>query len=452
MKRIALLVGLLIPLWVAAQKNTVLYNMRNVPQSVYLNPATIPTSRLNIAIPALGGNYLSLNRSDFETQDIVFENENGDLDFDTRKFVLGLEEENSVQLNSNFDFLHVGFASGQNYFHFNVTERLEFDFEFPREAAILLEEVYASDALAIVGQNVLIEDMQVNGYHIREYGFGWGRSVNEKLTVGAKAKLLYGVSTIETRSTALYVDTQVQLSRLEEEEISAFAQYDIRTSGVDEYGGGSEGLLFGNNNFGFAMDLGASYKVNDKLSFSGSVLDLFGSVRWNDNNLNYLNEGDSIVINPIQAVDVFSTGTDSSIIDVFDQFLDSLSQELTDTVQGEAFTSSIPMRLNLAATVQLSSRTQLTLFNQNIFGDNDQFLLKALLQTRVKRFLNASIAYAIVDETESPLNLGLGLSLNLGFLQFYVASENVLAPISLDDNRNPTVMLGFNITLNRDYE
>src|SRR4051812_7346007 len=54
-----------------AQQDQTLYFMPVVPQSSYVNPATIPYSKLNFGIPVLGSIYTSFNNRTFNWGDLV---------------------------------------------------------------------------------------------------------------------------------------------------------------------------------------------------------------------------------------------------------------------------------------------------------------------------------------------------------------------------------------------
>src|SRR5207248_43114 len=54
-----------------AQQDQTLYFMPVIPQSSYVNPATIPYSKINVGIPMLGSIYTSLNNRTFNWGDLI---------------------------------------------------------------------------------------------------------------------------------------------------------------------------------------------------------------------------------------------------------------------------------------------------------------------------------------------------------------------------------------------
>jgi hypothetical protein len=449
MKKLLTLLVVVIPAWLFAQKNMILYNMNNVPQSVYANPAFIPNSRINVSLPVIGGTNLTASRNDFET-DVFTENGNR-IVFDANKFVNGLDPENFVSTTLNLDMFHIGFAAGRNYFHLNATERFNMEVVFPKEAAILLSEVYNSDNLSdLFGQNVNIQNFGINQFHIREIGVGWGRIINQNLTVGAKYKFLYGVSSVQTKTSAFILDTDI--SSLSDT-LSGFASFDLNTSGVNDYWEGNyANLVVANRNFGHAIDLGASYELNERYKFSVAILDLFSGVTWKTNVRNYRTDGVAIELSPV-SVENIRNRNDSSLFQSLGNLVDSLGEQLEIDPTFESYETDLPTRVNLYAGYFIAPKLEVGLLSQNLFYRNtSRYYLKAQINARLKRFLQAQFSYALLDEDEATTNIGLGLALNLGFLQFYVMSENVLAPVYYHDNLNPTVMFGLNLTFGRDYQ
>jgi len=450
MKKLIVACLFLLPCIGFGQKNMILYNMRHVPQSVYANPAFIPTSRVNIAIPVAGGINLTASRNDFETRDL-FNDVNGELEFDVQRFVDGLDRENFIQTTLNTDLFHVGFSSGQNYFHINVTERVNMEIVFPKDAAILIREVWESeDLVELVGQNVNIDNFRVNQYHLRELGIGWARNINSKLSVGATYKLLYGVSSIETKSSALVLDTDLQSVN---DTISGLASFDLNSSGVNDYWEENyDRLLVANRNFGHAIDLGFRYTPNELFEFSGAAIDLFSSIRWKDNVRNYRADGLGIEITPVGFESIVNR-SDTSIYSAIETLVDSIGEQIDENPSFESYQTDLPTRINLYAGYNILPKVQVGLLSQNLFYKSDsRFYLKAQVNARFKRFLQAQFSYALLDEDEAITNIGLGLSVNAGPVQFYVMSENFLAPVYYHDNLNPTVMFGLNLTFVRDYQ
>ena len=61
------------------------------------------------------------------------------------------------------------------------------------------------------------------------------------------------------------------------------------------------------------------------------------------------------------------------------------------------------------------------------------------------------VSYAIVDDQEEVNNLGVGFALNLGPLQIHALTDNIFDPLLYNNSFNPSLRVGLNLTMNRDY-
>ena len=445
MKQLTSILLVLLPLLAISQEDMTMYNMRNVPQSIYLNPALAPKSRLNISIPALGYTSFRAGRNDFQMKGILTEVD-GYFQFDTKTFVESLDDDNYIRTNLSTDLLHIGFASGQNYFHFNITERFLLETSFPKEAAILIQEIWEDQDYY---QDVVIEDFKVSEYHYREWGFGWQRDINEQWSAGIKYKLLYGVSSIQTESTQFVIDTDL---KNETDTIYGMAAFNIKTSGVNDYWDGNyEQVAFSNNNWSHAIDIGAQYKPNDLFEFSFSALDLFAGLNWKNNNNNYTADSIEVSFTPVSIENIVNS-SDTNIYSALENLVDSLAEQVDVEASEEAFKTKLPTRVNLYGAYNITPKMKIGLLNQMVFYDGETDVkLKALFNARIKRFFQAQFSYALVDESTLPLNLGVALAYNVGFFQLFVTSENVFAPIYYQENTHANFAFGLNLNFNRDH-
>lgn len=444
MKKLVFLI-LLLPFVSLAQKEISLYGLKHVPQIVYFNPALAPNGRINIGVPGISSINASVGRSDFLVSDVFNSGSNGEDVFDVQKFVDALEDKNMVFGQLSADLVHLGFASGRNYFHFNITDRFDFSAEFPKEAAVFIKEVYDENYL---NQEVSVNDIRVELQHYRELAFGMSRNVTEKLRVGGTFKIIAGVGSIRTNDLDFKVDTDLSNDSI----VGGQVSFDLETSGIDEYTGSDPlGHIMGLNNVGYAFDLGANYKFNDRFEASFAVLDMMSKINWSKNVRNYKNENVGYEFSLLNAEDLFSDDRDE---DGVNTVLDSLNQILEESENNDNYSSPIPTKINFALSYNPTPKTQISLVSHNILYENDpRNYLKFVFNGRLNKTFNGVISYALIDEHETPLNLGLGFALNLGFFQIHAITENALvAFVSPDQSKNPNVRFGINFTFARDNQ
>ena len=142
---------------------------------------------------------------------------------------------------------------------------------------------------AFVGNDNPVQiNPNVNANVYQELAVGYQLNVDEKLSVGGRAKLLFGFGNIRTEAfdARLYTDPDSYALRLEDNiavqasmpnAIYVDEQGKLKTNGPF-----SVGELF--RNPGFGLDLGAEYRFNAKISAVAAVTDL-GFIHWGKNNM-----------------------------------------------------------------------------------------------------------------------------------------------------------------------
>ena len=146
------------------------------------------------------------------------------------------------------------------------------------------------------------QSINMNAY--AEVGLGLSRRITEKLTVGARAKVLLGLARTEVNIEQFDLNLEVPEVKVGQEDFSEEDwygknySYDAKANVVTTLKGGGmtfdpatnmingfdlDASSFGIAGTGFGVDLGASYSIFNNLTVSAAVLDL-GVMKWNKNN------------------------------------------------------------------------------------------------------------------------------------------------------------------------
>ena len=129
-------------------------------------------------------------------------------------------------------------------------------------------------------------DVNVMGYQELAVGYQW--NVTEQLSLGGKAKLLFGVANVRTDAfdAQLYTDPDSYALRLKENIAVKVAMpnaiYVDEAGRLKADGPFSVGELF--RNPGFGVDFAAEYRFNEQFSAVAAVRDL-GFIHWGKNNI-----------------------------------------------------------------------------------------------------------------------------------------------------------------------
>ncbi len=213
-------------------------------------------------------------------------------------------------------------------------------------------------------------DMQAQSF--AEVALGHSRNIGDKLRVGAKVKVLLGVG----RADVTMENMKADLAGTDKWTITGKAKADVSVKGfkyitaTDEYNDPNRGTYehiddvdidgAGLGGFGFAVDLGATYKITDDLTVNAAVLDL-GFINWSDN-AQAASSGEPFIFNGFHDVSV--TSDHGEELDVkADRYADQLTDfaNLKDMGTNSRSTS-------LAATINAGCEYILPVYRRISFG------------------------------------------------------------------------------------
>jgi len=414
-----------------------LYNMDYVPQSMRNNPAQMQKANFHIAIaPLLNNISFSTTSNGFVLSDLF--QAKSDTTFATPDKMLDkIGENNFISQQTNIDFISFGFkVKTKNYFSFNVTERINFAFDYSKNFMTLLATGTANEDF--IGQDVSMSGTGFRFNHYREYGIGYTREVNDKLSVGGRFKFLQGLSHLDNDQTdiTLYTDPNNY-------SIRATSTIGVRIAGLGfVFDSGSEfdakTYMTNFENIGFALDLGGKYVINDRLTTSLNITDL-GFITWKTDARRYFNNKvefnfDGIDLNEyLDKGEEYTTELSDSIENIFG--LERLDRK---------FTTNLIANIYIGAEYKLNNTFKAAaLMNGKVFKGALYPSLTITTQTALGKWLQAIVSYSILNRSYE--NIGLGVAINAGPIQFYAVSDNLLGWTQIDYAKNLNVQLGMNL-------
>lgn len=286
------------------------YFMEGTHYRQQLNPALTP-GRGYLNLPVIGSLNATVNSSSLGYQDIIdiIDNSDDANYFTSSDFMNRLDATNNLNVNLSTDILSAGWYKGKNFWSFNIGLRNDIGASIPKSMFEFLNTV---DGLTGSDWNRLRNlDAAVDGQSLRinsyaEIGLGFARNINSRLTVGGRIKALLGVANmkldihnISVKSNISGWDDVTDLGSLTPEQLAALRgnasinvdatlessskllelKQEEGSNYINEFDFGS----FGFAGFGGAIDLGATYKLTNRLTLSASILDL-GFIKWSKEN------------------------------------------------------------------------------------------------------------------------------------------------------------------------
>ncbi len=418
-----------------AQEDFTLYFMDYVPQVQYTNPSTLPKTKFyfnGLFVPLPLNFRTSMAHTGVNFKNIV--TYSGDsVIFDLPNIANNLGKRNYIKFNHDHELLNFGFKARESYLSFAVNYRNSLRVTYPGDLFVLLKEL---NGQSLLGQRADFDGLGVDASSYMDFSFNFARNFNDKLVIGIRPKLLWGASNLYTEYSEIGVTTDSTLY-----DLTLDARMKINTSGPlgaaasDIFTGSSS---FGdplemlndvryspNKNWGGGIDIGATAYLNDQFTLSASVIDL-GFIRWTNNNFSVVSQDIEFEFSGIDVVEAYVLG-DTNTPDPFQELADSISGFANfDTVRGEAYSTSLPTRINIGGKYEIGNQLYVTALMTGSFNRGRYSHGTSIgVNKRVKNWLGVGLNWSAFNR--DPFNLGAGISANLGPFQMYMLTDNLLA-------------------------
>jgi hypothetical protein len=217
----------------------------------------------------------------------------------------------------------------------------------------------------------------------------------------------------------------------------------IRTAGFDEIDIEEEGwpnYFNGRANRGYGIDLGANYDLNEKISLNASILDL-GAINWNDFTTSYSTQGNF----EYSGIEVSAFGDDDTTDreTSFDRVADSLEDAFESDTSYGSYRAPLTSRFMIGANYRINERSfGGAVIQSEVFKSSLRPSSTLHYNRKMTKWITLSASYSYINRSLN--NLGVGLNLNPGPVQFYVVSDNLLGAFRPQHTRHLQLRFGIN--------
>jgi len=424
-------------------QNPFTYNNRHLSQSHLENPAFLPQyrftlglTRLDQAVTLSGITLSSLfdaNETPLETATRIIKDKDKQMGFD---------------VTQQTDIFHLGYRSAQSYVALNSS--------LVTEGAILIPKDLMG--LAFLGNAAFIEDdceLDFSGTQFRSYlqnTISYGRFISHNLSVGASFSLLNGFANVNLEDANIIINTDTGVASIYQMEIQSSLKGQASLFGIDieNYLNDSNADLnqliqdnFSNAlkyNKGYKVNLGAVYRLNEKIRISGSIGNL-GSMTWD--------WGAQEISLPTSTWKW--TGLDTNQIEDIQnlQIMDTLMSVFDiQSSKAESYTTAFKPRYTLGLEYFLLPRTYVQLVGGYGYGvTGDKSFVSTSFHQELGEFVDLRVNYTYYDFNTPVQRLGLGTSLNLGPLQIWASVNDILGVIDIGKASTASGAMGLNINI-----
>jgi hypothetical protein len=209
-------------------------------------------------------------------------------DFKFEQILSQLRDVNFVTMEEHLDIISFGMKWKNGWdFTYNLANKTESRFTFSKDIMQFIADGGNGDTFS--GNTMQVGKFGVTAVNYHEMAFGASKKINNQWTVGAKAKLLFGQQNIWSKKTDITwhtdantydyyftADMEIRTSQSFYQINDLYYDYNNDTlifEGEDLEPSVSQ-TIFRFDNPGVAIDLGAEYKLNDKINLYASLIDL----------------------------------------------------------------------------------------------------------------------------------------------------------------------------------
>ena len=437
MKKISLFLLWIAPLFLKAQDEQIIKFFPQINQSQWLNASNETDAKISIGLPVLSSTSFGFYSDGFTYHDL-FKNVGDTTYLQLGNVINNLKSRNFIGMNTNVSVFSFNFSCKKFSLGFSANLRANAQFAYPGDLFKLLWNGNGN----YVNQTLDIGNFGLNAMTYKEFALHFSTHY-KKWTFGVSPKLLYGIADIYTANSSVTLFTDPNYYQL-----TSSANLDVRTSGFQDSTQRANNnsdypkdIFTTTANKGFAIDLGAKFKYNDKLSFAAGINDL-GSIKWTYNVQNYTTSISNVSFDGIHAENFFQGDSSSGISS--QKYTDSLSKVFDLKKNKNAYTTKLPINIYAMANYELGKHQKIGA-TVNFYSYEHNLISSATLCYQLKFGKHLSVAASYTAKSRSPFNLGGGLVLQFLNMQWYFMTDNWYAAVKPLDSKNVNFHFGMNI-------
>lgn len=454
-----------------SQNKQILYGFDDIPQSLMLNPGSKVLQKRHYGIPFMSQIHFKGGSSGVSVYDI-FQDGRGDINDRITRKILEMKNTDFFTATQQLELVNFGWrARNEIYFSGGIYQEFDFIVYFPRDLAILAWEGNRD----YLDYHFDLGEISTTADLLTVYHFGLNKKLSEKLTVGARFKLYSSmvsyrsVSNAGTFVTHLGNENSANIYEHTVDNIDVLVETSGYASLRDLDGTGqvmSEvlGRAFFGGNIGVGVDLGFTYEFNDAWMVTASAQDV-GAIFHSKDVESYWAHG-SYTLDGINLI-FPSINQGQSTFPYYDNLEDEIEREIPIDTIHNGYTQFRPVKFNAGVSFGFDrfngsgpcdclNLGDGKLHKQNVGLQFHSIWRPKGLQMagtlfyhrRFTEYLSAKATYTV--DSYSFSNVGLGISTDIGRLNFYIAADNLIKYSNLAKAKSVSLQLGFNIIIDEE--
>lgn len=398
--------------------------MPHVPYGNLYNPALPISSNIFVGV-GISNINLSTYNSSIKYKNIYNYEDGKPVSINATQLINSLDEhDNFISTNFSLDLFRFGFKIKKLLFDVSWKVKYHNELHYSRDFLGFFVNGngnYLGDKYADFSVGV---DMSL----LTEIAFGVQYAINDKLTVALRPKLICGVANAQVNddNTKIYTNANTY-------DMYADINLNVKMSTMFDLGDDLSSIDFSNislkdairlkDNFGYGIDLGASYTFNKHFGVALGVYDL-GYIKWKNTRETHV-VSDNVVINDALCKDY------EDLMNLELDF-DILLKDMVDNIWGDAtldagadYKSALKTRIMLQGYYELCPMVRFTAISQLYYVNKKMRPMMTLAYSGT--FFNIfDLTTSYTMSKFSGNSLSAGIAFNLGLVKFYLLSDNIM--------------------------
>ncbi|MCF0200659.1 MAG: hypothetical protein HUK16_04735 [Bacteroidales bacterium] len=382
--------------------------------------------------------------------DNLFQFENGKPKYiDLKKFANSLKDDNSYDANINTELLGVGFRGRYGFFSISYRVRFQSTMHFSKD---IIGLAAFGNAPYVGEDNPANMNMSTDVMGYQELSLGYQIMADENLSVGGRAKLLFGFANLMGKDVNIKVYTNPN-----DYDLLVCPSVDLRMTVPNPFKIDENGFAYLKERMdasdlfgcpGFGLDLAAQYKFEDAgVTISAAVNDL-GFITWRKNSLKiysaideggqYYHEG-NVLFDGLSVDEIQKILSDEAFRDMY---LDTLQRYYSFRTQElNSYTTSLHTNMIVQGTYELDEQHRFIAQLQGYCsGLGFRPALTLAYNGTFNDMFDVCASYTMMKGCYA--NIGIGLGVKLGPVQLYATTNNIIGWFTPLNNKNYNAQLG----------
>ena len=358
--------------------------------------------------------------------------ENGvPVSLDANKFINSLDEhDNFINTNFSIDLARVGMKFGKLFIDVDWRLRYNGEFHYSRD---FLGFFINGNGHYLGHDNPADFSIGADVNIFSELGLGLRYDVTDKLSIGIRPKLLCGIANLSVNDDQTFIYTDPDTYEMTADvniNIKAATVFDVDLNRMSEFNDclnldsiSLDDLLNFEENYGFGIDFGATYTFNKHVGVSAGVYDL-GFIKWTEAKEKH-NHKDNVVVNDALIDDINDVlNMNFDLTSMYEGLIEDIWDD-DSLYHGEDYRTSLKTRIMLQGYYELMPMARFTAIGQMYYvKDKLRPALTLAYSGSFFKFLNFTASYTASKYVGN--SIGAGVSLNLGPLNIYAVTDNIM--------------------------